>query len=243
MMPDKFSCSPGDSVNITFVVGENLNGESWNLRKDRIQKMELHHAGKVTDLSGSVIEGKHIHLKLALKEEGTYVLKMQSNNAFIELSADRFNQYLKENFLDEIIDRRKKTNATDKPGKEFYSRNTKLILQVGEKPDKEFEKNTGLPVEIIPLTNVADYKIGDAVKFRILYGGKPLFGARAYVWNNKDSRTYSQPIYTQQDGTIETRIFNSGLWMVSVVKMIPSPEQGADWQSYWGTFVFEIKEE
>ncbi len=223
------------------MVGENLTGDLWNLRKDRIKKLELYHGDKVTDISSQLVEGKTKHLKLSFSEEGTYLIKMQSNNAFIELSADRFNQYLKENFLDDAITRRQRTNATDNPGREFYSRNTKLIIQVGKKRDEGYLKNTGLPVEIIPLSNVADFKTGDAVKFKIMYGGKPLFGARAYVWNNKDSRTYSQPIYTQQDGTLETRIFNTGLWMVSVVKMIPSQEQGADWQSFWGTYVFEVK--
>jgi hypothetical protein len=39
---------------------------------------------------------------------------------------------------------------------------------------------------------------------------------------------------------IETHISNAGAWMVSFVKMVPSKNPEADWQSYWASLVFGI---
>lgn len=239
--PSSYYAKPGDSISVRFVVGENLNGDAWNLRKERIQKLELFYGNTVQDLLPMVKEGQANHLKFRVGEPGAYVLKIKTKNSFIELPATNFNAYLKENAMDDAILRRQKTDATTKPGKEFYTRNAKAIIQVGDKEDGGYKKNTALPLEIIPLTNTKDFKEGDAVKFKVMYHGKPLFGARAFVWNNQGVKTYAQPIYSQQDGTIEVRIFNNGLWMISVIQMTPATQAGADWQSYWGTLVFEVK--
>lgn len=242
MLPDKSNYNRGDTLKIRFNVGDSFIGDTWNLRSERIESITCDFATKSDNITGKAISGKGDHLKIPITTEGTYVVGMKGKNAFVELDAEKFNNYLKENALDDAINQRKKTGTTDQPGKEFYVRYTKLIVQAGQKLDEGYRKKIGLPLELIPQKNPATYKTGDIVKFTLLYEGKPLFGARAFVWNNKEGRVYSQPIYSQQDGSIEVRLFNSGPWMISVVKMVPSKEAGADWQSYWGTVVFNVKE-
>ena len=99
----------------------------------------------------------------------------------------------------------------------------------------------GFPIEIIPEKNPYTLKKGDPVRFKILFEGKPLFGAKVKVWNRFDNRTTLQNIHTEKNGIIETHISNPGPWMVSVVKMVPSKQPGADWQSYWGSLVFGVE--
>lgn len=240
MEPDSYTHKPGDSLKVRFMVGDNFAGERWNLRQDRVQKATLYRGAKVTEIKGQLKEGKTDHLKMPLKEEGGYVFVMQGNNAFMEMDATRFNAYLKEHGLDDAINSRKKNNAENSPGKEFYQRNTKLILQVGARRDEFYKKIAGLPLELIPEQNPVTYKVGDEVSVKVLFEGKPLFGARAFAWNMKDNHVYSQPIYTLQDGTIKVRLFNNGPWMITIIKMVPSKESGADWQSYWGSLVFNV---
>jgi uncharacterized GH25 family protein len=241
MTPKKFRYSKGDTLKLKFNVGNNFTGETWNLRTERIQSITGFSNNQPTDLTTEVLPGTNDHLKIPMTTEGSYIVAMEGKSAFVELGAERFNAYLKENALDDVINQRRKNNTTNQPGKEFYIRNAKLIVQVGNKLDDGFKKRTGLTLDIIPQTNPSSYKVGDMVKFTILYNGKPLFGARAFSMNNKENRVYAQPIYTQQDGSIEVRIFNDGLWMITVVTMVPSKDKGADWQSYWGTLVFEVK--
>jgi uncharacterized GH25 family protein len=115
---------------------------------------------------------------------------------------------------------------------------TKLLFQVGEKRDDTYKKVLGWPVEIVPDRNPASLKVGDQIRFKILFDGKPVFGVRAKLWNRFDNRTTLQNIYTEQDGTFEARISSPGPWMVTVMKMTPSKDTGPDWISYQGSFVF-----
>jgi len=166
---------------------------------------------------------------------------MQTKNAMNEWEAEKFKSFLKENGLDEILDRRTKTNTLASPTKEYYSSHTKLLFQVGGKNDDTYKKVNGFPVEILPLENPYALKIGDPIHFKILFDGKPVFGVSVKVWNRFDNRTTIQNIYTEKDGTLETRVSSPGPWMVSVVRMVPSKQPGADWQSYRGSLVFGIE--
>lgn len=241
MKPSKFFFRSGEKLLVRFMVGENFMGESWDIKKHRVEKMEHYSLGSVKSLVDSITDTETQNLALTLKQEGTHMISLQSNNAFIELEGDKFNDYVKEDGLDDVYTHREKTNTLSKPSKEFYSRYSKLLVQVGEKKDDTYKKVVGFPIEIIPEQNPYSLKKGDAVRFKILYEGKPLFGARVKVWNRYDNRTTLQNIHTEKNGVIETRISNPGSWMVSVVKMVPSKLPGAEWQSYWGSLVFGVE--
>jgi uncharacterized GH25 family protein len=241
MQPDKFRFNPGETATIGFKVGENFLGESWDLQKHRIETLMHHHKAKTRDYKLKVTEGEKDNLKVTLTEEGTHMIVMQSNDAFIALDGKKFNEYLTEDGLDDILYQREKEGILDDSSRELYSRHTKLLMQAGVRTDETFKKIIGLPVEIVPVRNPYTLKKGDPVKFRILYNGKPYFGAKVKVWNRYNNRTTMQNIFAQQDGTVETHISNPGIWMVSVVKMVPSKDPKAQYQSYWGSLVFEIR--
>jgi uncharacterized GH25 family protein len=240
LQPQKFFFQVGEKLLVSFKVGENFMGEPWDLKTHRVEKLELHQLSKSKNLVDSVKVGEDENLTVTLKEEGTHLLLMQSNNAFVELEGEKFNQYLKEDGLDEILYQREQSKTLSKPAKEFYSRYTKLLIQVGEKKDDTYKKIVGFPIEIIPEKNPYALKLGEVIRFKILFQGKPAFGTKVRVWNRFNNRTTVQNIYTEKDGTMETRLSGKGPWMVSVVKMIASKESGADWQSYWGSLVFGI---
>lgn len=240
LQPAKFFLVPGERIDVRFMVGENFMGEAWDLTRHRIEKLDLFQLKGVQDVRDSVRTAAE-NLSISLKNEGTCMLAMQSSNAQIELEAEKFNEYLKEDGQDDILELRRTTNSLNKPGKEFYIRYSKLLLQVGEKKDDTYKKAVGFPIEIIPEQNPYLLKKGDPVRFKILFDGKPIFGAKVKVWNRFENRTTLQNIYTEKNGVIETHISNPGPWMVSVVKMVPSKDKGADWQSYWGSLVFGIK--
>lgn len=241
LQPLKYFYAVGEKATISFKVGENFIGESWDLKRHRIERLELIHRNQSSNLKDSVKEGEKDNLEVELKESGTHLIVMQSDKAYIELEADKFNEYLKEDGLDNVLDLRTKTKTLNKPSKEFYSRYTKLLLQVGDTKDDTYKKVIGLPIEIVPDRNPYSLKKGDLIRFKILWQGKSFFGAKVRVWNRFDNRTTIQNIYTEKDGTMQTHISNPGAWMVSVVQMIPSTKEGADWESYWGSMVFGVK--
>jgi uncharacterized GH25 family protein len=238
--PQKFVFQVGEKAIISFKVGENFMGETWDLKRHRVERLESYHLGKSVDYKTSVKEGEKGNVEIPLAEEGTHLVVMQSNNAFIKLDAKKFNEYLKEDGLDYIAAMRQKSNTQNDSSKEFYSRHAKLLLQAGGKTDNTHAKAIGLPIEIIPELNPYSLKKGDVNRYKVLFQGKPLFGVLVKVWNRYNNTTAIQNIYTEKDGTIEVRVSNSGVWMISAVKMVPSTEKGADWQSYWGSLVFGV---
>lgn len=240
LQPATFFLSPGEKLVVGFHEGENFMGEPWDLQKNHIEKLELQQLAKTTNLRDSVKTGEKDNLSYTIEHEGTYILSMQSNNAFVEMQGDEFNAYLKENGLDEVLDHRQKTNTLSSPTKEFYARYAKFVFQTGQKKDDTYKKLAGFPIEIVPDRNPYSLKVGDPIRFKILFDGKPVFGVRVKVWNRFDNRTTLQNIYTEKDGTLEARISNPGPWMVSVVRMVPSKQAGANWQSYWGSLVFGV---
>jgi len=215
-------------------------GEPWNTKLSRIERLELHQLETFTDLKSELKEGEKENLSVPHLQEGTHLIVLQTNHAFIELEADKFNAYLKEDGLDDVLNYRTKHGLTEKSGKESYARYAKLLVQVGDKRDATFKKSAGMPIEIFIQKNPYTLNVGELVKFKVMFKNKPLFGAKVMVWNRFDNRTTIQPVYTLQDGTIEARISAKGIWMVSVVKMVPAEDKSSDWESYWGSLVFGI---
>ena len=241
LQPLKFVYKSGEKFTMNFKSGENFMGEPWDLQKNQIESLVLQQVSGSSSIMDSIKEDRNNSLILTLKQEGGYMLAMQTKNALNEWDAERFNSFLKENGLDEVLDRRTKTNTLASPAKEYYSGHAKLLVQVGEKKDDAYKKVNGFPAEILLLENPYALKIGDPIHFKILFDGKPVFGVRVKVWNRFDNRTTIQNIYTEKNGTLETRVSSPGPWMVSVVRMIPAKQSGADWQSFRGSLVFGIE--
>jgi hypothetical protein len=242
LQPDKFYFQEGESANITFRVGDDFIGEPWKGNADRIVRLDHTNGSDVRDLKTSLRESTEQHpCKVTLAREGAHVIVIESSPAFIKLSGQEFSDYLKEDGLDDVLYERTQKGTSSDTAREFYSRHSKLILQAGSTLDDNYKKEYGLPIEIIPDKNPAGVRKGDPVSFKILFEGKPLFGAKVKVWNRYNNRTSVQNIFSQQNGVIETHVSNPGSWMVSVVKMVPSKDPKADYRSYWGTLVFGVK--
>ena len=239
--PDKFYFKSGETARVSFRVGEGFIGEAWKVNPDRIARIGHHADGKVRDLMHLVKDSVDETFSVSLAEEGTHLLVLESNAAFIKLDGGKFTEYLQEDGLDEILYARETAGISRDSATELYSRHTKLILQSGTVADDDFKKNLNLPIEIIPEKNPADLKKGDPISFKILYEGKPLFGAKVKVWNKYNHRISVQNIFSQQDGRIETHVSNPGAWMVSVIKMVPSKDPKAKYRSYWSSLVFGIR--
>jgi uncharacterized GH25 family protein len=240
MQPKKLRYAKGETMVLDFMVGENFEGELWSLKKERLVKFDHLAIGKQASVMGVTVPGEGKNLSFTFQQEGTQVFVMQSNNAFLKLDGEKFNAYLKEDGLDEILEHRTKTNTLTDSASEHYARCAKLLVQVGDKTDETYRKPVGLPLEIIPLSNPYSVKIGDEIKFRVLFQGKPLEFTLVKIWNKGAGKTFIQNLHTEKDGTVTARLSNSGSWMVSTVKMIPSKDPKADWQSYWSTLVFGL---
>lgn len=239
--PSSFYSEPNKPCTISWVQGENFIAKPMVYTKEQFSSID-----QVEDRSQNSVlalwrNGEKEQLIITPNAHGNLLLVAQTEPVVNELSADAFNAFLKEYGQDEIYFKRETAGKLQASGKQLQSHHIKLLLQVGDSHTDVYKKNTGLPLEIIPENNPYELKAGEMMRFKILYNGKPLFGARVKVWNRKDSRTTLQNIYTEKDGTMETRISAGGVWMVSVVHLVPAADKQVEYRSYWSGLVFGLK--
>src|SRR5882757_8776837 len=77
LQPKKFRHGLNEEMNVAFLAGDAFDGEPWDLKKHKIEKLELSHLAKATDLRPLVKPDAKEKLKYKFTEEGTYLLSMQ----------------------------------------------------------------------------------------------------------------------------------------------------------------------
>lgn len=240
LQPKKFRFAVGEEMKVDFMVGESFTGEFWDMNRHKVEKLDIHSLGVVRNLLSDIkrTAGKNLGYKFI--KEGTHLLSLESDAAFIELEGPKFNSYLKEDGIEDILASRTNDNQLDKPAREFYKRYAKLLVQSGMRTDDTFRKRLGFRYEIVPLQNPYTLKSGDYLECRLMWEGRPSPHSLVKVWSHVGNRIFLQDIYTEDDGTIKFPLSSSGPWMVSAVKMVPSQKEGADYESSWASLVFGI---
>lgn len=247
LAPDKYFYTIRDIALIRFHVGENFTGENWSGNKEKIKQLSHYLPnGNVIDLSDKLSMNKGDSVRLPLQTEGTHMIVFNSTNSHIELEADKFNEYLKEDGLQTAIQYREKNGEHDKLGKEYYQRSVKTIIQVGNERTDICTQPANLPLDIIPFENpyaspgMAPKGSLPMVRFRVLFKGKPLTSWLIKTWfRDEKGKMQMKEYQTNNRGIISVKRY-SGPFMVSTVYMERlTGDLRADWQSYWASLNFE----
>ncbi len=125
------------------------------------------------------------------------------------------------------------------------TKNDKFVKAIvnASKDDKNFAVETGQPLEIIPVTNPADAKVGEFFDVKILVDGKPYSGP---VWATYDGfapyeNTYAYASEAAQ-GVAHIKITAPGLWGVRAMKKdLPGKEGEYDSVTRKAFLIFEVK--
>jgi len=234
--PQQYIFSRGQEINIRFKAGERFEGENWTGSKEKINNLQFYYADVSDNLNDGLNNAPGDSLQFSLFEEGTAMVTFNSTNSFIELDAQKFNDYLQEDGLTKAIDYRKEQNEIDSAGREYYQRSVKTIVQVGTKKTEVYKKQTSLPLDIIPLSH--PYTIGNnqLMKVKFLFNGEPLANKKIKTWHKLLNQVTDSTFISDEKGEISFPVETSGEWIVSCVHMIHIPNDAkAQWQSYWGS--------
>lgn len=238
LQPNKFLLDIGDTFSLDIRVGESYQGELWNYRDERIVGFHQYDSKGRKDLTKKANKGEGNNLQMKFDMPGLQLLALESNSAFIELEGEKFNAYLIEDGLDDALKYRKENGLLDKKSSEFYARNVKCLIKVGDVDDDTYKTIVGMPIEVVPLKNPYAIKGKQDIDFEVRYHDKPLKKALVKLWHKTKEGTTMKEFRTDDKGTVRVAIKDSGIWMVSVVQMVPSERENADWQSYWGSLTF-----
>jgi len=240
--PETFFPATGEKTVVHLYVGDGLikDREERPFQLAKTTMFQIFSAGNALDLKTSLTDEALPIYNFSAAKAGTYLLAMERNWSYIKLEPQKFEDYLREDGMEYISAERAKSGETAKEGRERYSRFIKSLLQVGERRDETYKRRVGLKLEITPLGNPYSKKVGDRLKFQVIFDGKPLADRTVFA-DNRSSPT--QKMTTDKSGKITVKLDQSGLWIVRLVTMRRCAADcgEADWESFWGAMTFGVK--
>jgi len=172
-------------------------------------------------------------------DPGVLVAGYLSNPSVVDESAEKFNQYLKEEGLDSIAQLRARRNQTNARVHELFLRCAKTLVFAGPTSGAG-DRVLGFPLELVAERNPYSMRGSDAMPLRLMYQGHALAGALVIAMN-KQNPAEKISARTGSDGRVRLNLKAGGMWLVKAVHMIPAPAgSNADWQSYWASLTFEL---
>lgn len=232
--PSTFHPSEGQTVAVGLRVGQNFVGDPVPRFSRAIEQFVVRQGGTEQEISGN----ENIDPAGWLRADGTAtaMIVYRSQPSYIELAADKFEDYLRLEGLDRIIDMRTERGERAKPGHEYFSRYAKALL-TGERTSPAVTQPLGLTFEIVP---DVDPTTGAApLRGRVLYRGKPLAGALVVaLWRNDPSVRLT--LRSDAQGAFTFVLPRAGVWLVKSVHMVRDWFfSRADWDSLWASLTFE----
>lgn len=246
LFPSSFFPQVGKPVPVSINVGENYEGERWGGGNRRVQRLRLITPKGEQNLTASISQSDSlVEIKpLILKDGGTQMITLETNNSFIELEANKFLEYLKEDGLDNAVAYRREHKETTKKGREQYRRCAKTLLQAGNVFAANVTKSSGMAMEIVPLQNPYSLPKGSLLTCQVLYENRPLKNALVRCWRRVNGKTELEFKRSDAAGnaTFDLPKKGNAAYMISAVTMVRlTNNPKADWQSTWGSLTFGMK--
>jgi uncharacterized GH25 family protein len=120
---------------------------------------------------------------------GMQVIGYRSNASVLELPAETFNTYLKEEGLEAIAALRSRRNETMKPTRELFYRCAKSLLLSGVRTQAEGDRTLGFTLELTAERNPYTLRDGEDLPVRLTYDNKPLAAALVVAINRAEDHT------------------------------------------------------
>ena len=235
--PSTFHPLPGQTVSVGLRVGQDFIGDAVPRRSDLIAAFFVRQNGADEAIGGS--DRRDPAGFLRADGQATAVIGYASTGSDIELPPQKFESYLRQYGLEEIIAARATRGERARPGRERFFRYAKALL-TGRRPSDAVGKPIGFAYEIVPDADPTA-RTGP-LHGRVLYEGKPLADARVVALLKGDP---SQRLTARSDarGTFSFALPRPGVWMIKSVHMVrASFFSHADWDSLWASLTFESPE-
>jgi len=238
IVPTTFSPEPGAIVGVRLRVGQDLLGDPLPRNPALVNQFVVEDAAGRKPVVGR--DGADPAGFVRVATPGLLVIGYHSNASSVELAAEKFNQYLKEEGLDAVAALRARRNETGAGAHEIFSRCAKSLVFSGSPSEAQGDRRLGFPLELVAERNPYAIRAGQDLPVRLTYENRPLAGALVVAMNrlNPSEKLAAR---TDNDGRVRFRLRPGGMWLIKAVHMIPAPAgTRADWASFWASLTFEM---
>ncbi len=238
--PSAYRPKVGSLVGLRLLVGQSLVGDPVPREPAAIERFVV--SGAANGSGEKTIAGRDGGDPAGIfrvDTPGLLVVGYQSVPRLVELTADKFDQYLGEEGLDAV-----RSLMASKPMKstarELFARCAKAVLLSGASSATDGDRALGLPLELIAERNPYTAPHGEAFSFVLKYQGAARPGALVIALSARNP-SLKLSARTDRDGRVTFKFPESGPWLVKTVHLIPArPGAGADWESFWASSTFEL---
>ena len=235
--PTTFAPETGDIVGLKLRVGQDLLGDPLPRDSSLINQFIVEDAEGRKPVVGR--DGRDPAGFLRVAVPGLLIVGYRSNPSAVELSPEKFNQYLKEEGLDAIVSLRASRNETSAKAHELFSRCAKSLVLSGSPNGSQGDKILGFTLELLAEKNPYTVRAGEELPVRLTFENRPLPGT-LIVAMNRLNPSEKLTARTNKEGRVRLRLHPGGMWLVKAVHMLPAPTgTNAEWVSYWASLTFQ----
>jgi len=238
--PSVFRPKVGALVGLRLLVGQNMLGDPVAREPEAIKEFVSQLGTGRKPVPGR--DGGDPAGILRVDAAGLLVVGYQSVPRPVELTPEKFDQYLGEEGLDEIRGLGDRAMKRGRATLELFARCAKTLLLGGGAPlnAADGDHALGLTFEIVAERNPYTTAPGQDLPFVLTYQGRPRANALVVAISQKDP-TKKLSARTDRQGRVAFKLPIGGAWLVKAVHMIPAPPDAhADWQSFWASSTFEL---
>lgn len=235
--PTTFLPQPGQIIGVRLRVGQDLLGDPLPRDPALINQFIAEDASGRRPLVGRDGSDPAGFLRVAMP--GLLVVGYRSNPSAVELTAEKFNQYLKEEGLDAVVAQRARRNETGAKAHELFSRCAKSLVLSGSPSAAQADRTLGFTLELVAERNPYAIRADEMLPVHLTYENHPLAGALVVAMNrlNPSEKLAAR---TDKEGRVRFRLRHGGMWLVKAVHMVPAPAgSNAEWTSFWASLTFE----
>ena len=256
--PSTFAPGVDEPVRIHLRIGERFAGESLARNGSLIEKFVIVGPSGERPVPGR--DGMDPAGLVRLDAPGIWFVGYRSRPSAVELTPEKFEQYLREEGLEHIIQERVARKETLLPVRERFSRSVKSLLRYGgDQTVQGYDRALGMTLEFVLDADPARAS-GGRVPVRLLRDGRPLPGALVVAYRRDSIAALPGPASqgkasesreaneskealrarTDKDGRIVLPV-SSGVWLLKSVYMERAVAgSGADWESVWSALTFKV---
>ena len=246
--PATFAPDVGQVVSLRLRVGQDLLGDPLLLDPALVNQFVVQDAAGLKPVVRR--DGGDPAGFLRVAAPGLLVIGYRSNPSPVEMSSEKFNQYLKEEGLDAVLAARASRNETGAAARELFSRCAKSLVLSGAPTEGPGDRALGFTLELVAERNPYAVAPGQDLPVRLLYENRPLPGALV-VAINRLNPAEKLSARTDKDGRVRFKLppgstsaskGSGGMWLIKAVHMIPAPAGAhAEWTSFWASLTFELR--
>lgn len=237
LWPDLLVMPAPQPVQIRLLLGDELSvEEELALSPERITRFLLAQPSGDRDLRPDARPDLRPILRLDALTAGTHLLALDRSAARMELPAQKFEDYLREEGLASIIDERARRGEAQKDGRERYQRSLKAFVTVGHPTPAVFTREIGSDLELIPAASPSH---GGRVAWQARFHQEPLPGLRLTLLTHAAGHVSAAHATTDAAGRADLLVPPLGVHLLRALHMVRCEGcADAEWHSFWTAVTF-----